>query len=456
MALHRLLLRHRVLTITPRQTYKLPVNPMQSPPPLRSLPPVKPVTREAERLKEQARRRVDTTADFHPAYVVWELTLRCNHACAHCGSRAQQPREGELTTEAALKVVQALAALGTREVVLIGGEAYLHPGFLEVVAALSVAGITPVMTTGGMGIRPALARDMADAGLRRVSVSIDGLEATHNRIRRHPGSFQSALKALESLQAAGLDISANTHFNRWNESELEDMYKLLQPLGVRSWQIQITAALGRAADRPEMLFQPWDLLQFLPRVAQLKRQAYADGILIMPGNNLGYFGPEEALLRSLKLEHKDAFQGCQAGRFVMGIESHGAVKGCPSLQSKSYTAGNLRETALADIWATGEALQFRRTDTDYLWGYCAECPFAQTCQGGCSFTAHALFGKPGNNPYCHFRARHFQKQGLRERLVPLQAAEGQPFDHGLFEIVLEPFTAAEPEGLISERPLPMV
>lgn len=64
---------------------------------------------------------------------------------------------------------------------------------------------------------------------------------------------------------------------------------------------------------------------------------------------------------------------------------------------------------------------------------------------GCTFTAHALFGRPGNNPYCHFRARSLKAEGKRERLVPGKAAEGRPFDHGLFDLVVEPFDAPAPD-----------
>lgn len=412
-------------------------------------------------------RRVNVAEDaYHPAYVVWELTLRCDHACRHCGSRALKPRADELSTTEALQVVEQLSTLGTREVVLIGGEAYLHEGFLKIVSALKAAGITPVMTSGGMGITVELAQKMAAAGLQRVSISVDGLEAAHAQIRRRPDSFAQTTRAIQAIQTAGMIASANTHFNRLNLCDLEGLYEHLLGLGINSWQVQITAALGRAADHPDMLFQPWDLLDFLPRLAALKRKGFRDGLLIMPGNNLGYFGPEEAQLRSplsskasqhLPAEH---FQGCQAGKFVMGIESQGAVKGCPSLQSKAYVGGNLRQQPLAEIWEHSEALAFRREPIE-LWGFCASCPFGSVCQGGCNFTAHALFGKPGNNPYCHFRARSLQKQGLRERLVPqavafAQASEtAQPFDHRLFELITETFDSEDP-ALRGERALPMV
>src|SRR6476659_5644738 len=112
------------------------------------------------------RRRLNVLAgDHHPAYVVWELTLACDHACTHCGSRAGRARDGELSTAEALDVVAQLAAMRAREVVLIGGEAYLHPGFLDVVRALTAAGVRAGMTTGGLGITAELARDLAAAGL---------------------------------------------------------------------------------------------------------------------------------------------------------------------------------------------------------------------------------------------------------------------------------------------------
>src|SRR5262245_28219769 len=63
---------------------------------------------------------------WQPTYAVWELTLRCDLACRHCGSRAGRARPDELSTEEALDVVRQLAELGTREVTLIGGEAYLR------------------------------------------------------------------------------------------------------------------------------------------------------------------------------------------------------------------------------------------------------------------------------------------------------------------------------------------
>ncbi|MCW5806167.1 MAG: radical SAM protein [Deltaproteobacteria bacterium] len=400
------------------------------------------------------RRRLDVVRERpFPAYVVWELTLACDHACTHCGSRAGVARDGELTTDEALGVVDQLAAMGTREVVLIGGEAYLHDGFLAIVRALAGRGIAPALTTGGRGITDELARDLAAAGLAYASVSIDGLEATHDRMRNLRGSWRAATTALDRLRAAGLATSSNINLNRLNHRDLEPLYDELRARGIGSWQIQITAPLGRAADRTELLLQPYDLLDVVPRVAAVKARAAADGIVVTPGNNLGYFGPEEAALRSLPGTPGDHWRGCQAGRFVMGLEAHGAVKGCPSLQP-AYVGGNVRSAPIAEIWQRAPELAFARARTpEDLWGFCRTCPFAATCLGGCSFTAHSILGRPGNNPMCHYRARTLAKRGQRERLVPAAPADGAPFDCGTFEVVVEPLDAPEappppPEQLV--------
>jgi radical SAM protein with 4Fe4S-binding SPASM domain len=396
-------------------------------------------------MAQTVHRRLEVVGDdFRPAYVVWELTLRCDQPCTHCGSRAGDARANELTTDEALGVVTQLKVLRAREVVLIGGEAYLHPGFFDIIAALKAAQIRPTMTTGGRQLDGTMAERMAEAGMYLVSVSIDGTEAHHDLQRAAPGSFGSAMAALAHLRAAGIRTAANTNINRLNRDDLEALYEVLRGQGITSWQVQLTVPLGRAADRPALLLQPWDLLDVVPRLAALKERAYADGILLMPGNNLGYFGPEEALLRSTEKDGADHWLGCHAGRYVMGLESDGSVKGCPSLQTQHYVGGNLRQQPLREIWdhAPELAITRRRTVED-LWGWCRDCPFAEACLGGCTFTAHSLFGRPGNNPYCHYRARTLAKEGKRERLVRRDPPPGVPFDSGIFDLVVEPFDAPD-------------
>ncbi len=121
-----------------------------------------------------------------------------------------------------------------REVVLIGGEAYLHPGFLDIVRALKAAGIRPRLTTGGRGITEALARQMAEAGLYAASVSIDGLEPTHDLMRAAPAASPRPPGRSVRWARPACSMAANTNLNRLNQADLEPLYEHLAGLGIRA------------------------------------------------------------------------------------------------------------------------------------------------------------------------------------------------------------------------------
>ncbi len=407
--------------------------------PGRSLPLAPPLAPKAP----AARRHLPLAADARqidrqtrPTHAIWEITLKCDLACRHCGSRAGRERPDELDTAAALDLVGQMAALGVLEVSLIGGEAYLRADWLEIIAAIRAAGMQCTMVTGGRGLTADRARDAARAGLQSVSVSIDGAPASHDRLRGWAGSHRAALEAAANLTAAGIPVAVNTQINRLSVGELPEVLETVIALGAHAWQIMLTVAMGRAADNPELLIQPYELLELFPRLARLKARSDEAGVRLLPGNNIGYFGPFEGLLRR---EFPRGHMGsCGAGCTTLGIEADGAIKGCPSLQSVPWTGGNVRDASLRDIWERAAPLRVMRDRTvDDLWGYCRTCYYADECRAGCTWTGFSLFGKPGNNPLCHHRAIEMQRRGLRERLVQVAPAPGQPFDHGRFEIVVE-------------------
>jgi radical SAM protein with 4Fe4S-binding SPASM domain len=388
---------------------------------------------------------------WRPIYAVWEVTLRCDLACRHCGSRAGHARGDELTTEQCLDLVRQMADLGVKEVTLIGGEAYLRDDWTEIVREIRKCGMQATMTSGGRGITAERAKIAAEAGLQSVSISIDGLEATHDRLRGVEGSFRSAVDALKHLRAAGIRVACNTQINRLSVPDLPELLEIIAALGVHSWQIQLTVAMGRAADEPEVLLQPHDLLEFYPMLARLKKRMDEVGVRLWPGNNIGYFGPYETLFKGTM--PRGHMASCGAGRSTLGIEADGAIKGCPSLPTDAWTGGNIRDNSLKDIWERSAPLRYTRDRTvDDLWGYCRTCYYADVCRAGCTWTSFVLFGKAGNNPYCHHRALEMKAKGRRERVVRREMAPGLPFDYGRFDLVEEDDPAASTETSVGESP----
>ncbi|TXD40685.1 radical SAM protein [Lujinxingia vulgaris] len=373
-----------------------------------------------------------------PLYCVWEITLACDLGCRHCGSRAGKARPDELSTKECLEVVDQLAKLGIREVTLIGGEAYLREDWPEIAAEITRQGMVCSMTTGGRDLSAERVEQAVASGIKLISVSLDGLQQTHDALRGRKGAFESALASAKRIADSPIRLGANTQINRLSLPELPALVDVLVELGINAWQIQLTVPMGRAADRPELLLQPYDLLEVFPLLAYLKSTKLTpNGIGLYPGNNIGYFGPYEQLLR-FRGEEGVHWSGCSAGKWSIGLEADGKIKGCPSLPTQHYTGANVRDLSIAETVATTPELKYLRERTvEDLWGYCRTCYYAAECKAGCSWTSHSLLGKTGNNPYCIHRAMDFERRGQRERVVKVEGASGKPFDTGRFEIVVE-------------------
>ena len=145
---------------------------------------------DAKTKKRVAPRRIteEDRKNPKPIYAVWETTMRCDHACSHCGSRAEVARPDELSTEELLGVADQLIRIGTREVTLIGGEAYLRSDVYKLVKHLTDGGIYVAIQTGGLGLTERRIAKLKEAGLRGIGVSIDGPADVHDVLRDRKGS----------------------------------------------------------------------------------------------------------------------------------------------------------------------------------------------------------------------------------------------------------------------------
>jgi radical SAM protein with 4Fe4S-binding SPASM domain len=251
------------------------------------------------------------------------------------------------------------------------------------------------------------------------------------------GSFARATDVLRRAHEAGLTTSVNTQIGADTMPDLRELMEAIINLGVKQWQVQITVAMGNAADNDDLLLQPYRVLELMPLLASLYQKGADRGLTMVVGNNIGYFGPYEHIWRGFG-DERVHWTGCSAGQTVLALEADGTVKGCPSLATVGFAGGNVRDLSLEQIWKTSKAIHFGRLRTTAdLWGFCRSCYYADVCRGGCTWTSHSLLGVPGNNPYCHYRALELQKQGLRERVVKIREAEKMPFAVGEFDLITE-------------------
>jgi radical SAM protein with 4Fe4S-binding SPASM domain len=327
-----------------------------------------------------------------PLIVGWELTLGCNLRCRHCGSAAGLAREGELTLNEALRLCDQFPALAVQEVDFTGGEPLVRADWWRIAAYLQDKQITTRMVTNGLGLSPDVVDRMRDVGLATVAVSLDGLEATHDRIRAHPGLFRRVIAGMERAAHAGIQVSAITAVNPLNLEELPGLRSLLESAGVDTWQVQPNLPQGRSHKNSELHLSDE---QFV-RVAHFFRETY-DATLdarfkIVPADSLGYF-------TELDLDDPP-WRGCAAGVASVGIRSDGRVTGCLSMPDQ-IVDGDLRELDLWDIWFNENAFAYsRHFSMSELGPECEGCEHAETCRGGCSSMSYGCTGQFHNDPYC--------------------------------------------------------
>jgi len=352
-------------------------------------------------------------ADYLPRVCVWELTLRCNMRCLHCGSSAGRARPNELTVGECLRVADQLLELGCTQTTFIGGEVLLYKGWQRVARRLWDGGCAVNLITNAFVFGDAQVRQVREARVANVGVSVDGMRESHDRIRNVRGAFDRALAAIARLRDEGIATGVVTSLVDFNAGDLEPLHELLVRNGVGVWQLQIVTAMGNVASRPGFLLDP----SKVPQITRFIRQKREEGrVLVYAGDDIGYFDEHEFCLRS-DPGTLSAWQGCQAGLRAVGIDSVGNVKGCESLYDERFIEGNLRETPLRDLWFREGAFAYNRQfDPSLLEGSCAGCDKGPICRGGCRGMCYFTTGSLYDNRYCCYPGKPQRREPITSRL----------------------------------------
>jgi radical SAM protein with 4Fe4S-binding SPASM domain len=162
--------------------------------------------------------------------------------------------------------------------------------------------------------------------------------------------------------------------------------------------------MGNMTDDRSAILDRADVSSLVRRLAELRRAGFAP--YVVAADNVGYYGDVEEELREPGSRVK-FWMGCRAGLEVLGIESHGDVKGCLSLPSGlngrfDFVEGNVRKRRLPEIWNDPNAFAYNRQfRVEDLRGHCAGCEFGEVCRGGCTWTSVAHTGHPHDFPHCY-------------------------------------------------------
>ncbi|MDP7111004.1 MAG: radical SAM protein, partial [Myxococcota bacterium] len=276
-------------------------------------------------------------------YLFWETTRRCNLQCVHCGSTCTtEPLPDELTTAEIDDTLAAVArAYDPAGVMLVvtGGEPLVRVDLLEVMERAARRGSPWGMVTNGLLVDDAMIEPLERAGLRTVTVSLDGTEAHHDEIRQRPGSWRAALAALERLNASPYlsIVEAITTVNSINAADLEELLELLLDRGIRYWRIGTVAPIGRAKERPDLLADGEQLAAALELVARVRR----DRPRVRGGGRMDLsFACENYVGERFEPRVRKHRFACWAGIRTAGILADGAIGACPDID-RHFVQGNI-------------------------------------------------------------------------------------------------------------------
>lgn len=341
---------------------------------------------------------------YYPKYANWEMTLKCNMNCLHCGSKAGKARKNELSESECIDIANQLIRMGNEQITLIGGEILLVPFWFKIAKIFADAGVYVNIITNGFNVGGKQIEEIKKSGIRNVYVSIDGLQKNHDIIRNRIGSFDRVIKAIKLIQQTGLQVGVTTTILDINFGDLEGMYQLFYGLNIAFWQLQIAAPMGRCATQRNALLNPKKMDSIVEFI--YKKRKLGGYPIVLASDNIGYFCKFDVNLRSMDLNESSHFMGCAAGLFNIGIDSVGNVRGCESLYSDEFIEGNLRKESLENIWNKKNAFAYNRQfKLSMLNGKCKNCDKGNICAGGCRQLSY--FSSRGDhfydNIYCNYK-----------------------------------------------------
>lgn len=325
----------------------------------------------------------------------WECTLTCNAKCKHCGSSAEKKKyEGELTTEEIKNAFKQIANDMNAHEILInvtGGEPLVRQDLCEVMEyATKELGFHWGMTTNGILLNDENIEKLRNANMETISISIDGLEKTHDEFRGVPGSYKTIIENIKKLKAANYvkHIQVTTVINKTNIDQLEELYNVMLELELDSWRLASMDPIGRAKENDNLLLDGKELKKVLDFILKKNKEKKLKLTYGCPG----FLG--------LKYE-KDArgyYFNCRTGINVASILYNGDLFVCPNVpRIKRLIQGNIRTDNFKEVW-DNKYKEFRAKDRTKC-ETCEQCEYWNFCLGGAYHTWNFEENKQNKCPY---------------------------------------------------------
>lgn len=324
------------------------------------------------------------------SYLFWECTLRCNFNCVHCGSDCtREAAVPDMPREDFLKILADIRPHVNPHktmIVLTGGEPLARRDLEECGKTIYDMGYPWGFVTNGWGLDERRLQSLLNAGLRSVTISLDGYtEESHDWFRGKKGSWLRAVNAIfRVVSTPGLVYDVVTCVNKNNIADLPKLRDLLLSLEVTNWRLFTVFPKGRAKDNPLLKLSIGEFRQMMDFIRDTRQEG---------GINVSYGC--EGYLSDYEIEVRDTPFFCQAGINIASVLANGDIGACPSLRG-DYIQGNIYRDDFWTVW--NNRYQIMRNRSWTKTGKCATCKSYKYCQGN---GLHLRDEKTGELLHCH-------------------------------------------------------
>lgn len=321
-------------------------------------------------------------------YIFWECTLRCNLDCLHCGSDCKkESMVKDMPVADFIKAIDDIKSIvnpNKTMIVFTGGEPLVRNELEVCGRKLYKRGFPWGIVSNGLHLTQNRLQSLLQAGLRAVTISLDGMKNSHNWLRGNPNSFEQAVHAIELLtKTPDLKYDVVSCINQKNFDELDAIKELLLSKGVKDWRLFTIFPIGRAKEHKELQLTPIQFKQLFDYIAKERKKG---DIKISYGCE-GYLGNYEG-------EVRDNLFFCRAGISIASVLIDGSISACPNLR-ENFIQGNIYKDSFKKIWQK-EFIKHRNRN----WlktGECADCDSFKYCEGN----GLHLRNEKGELLFCH-------------------------------------------------------
>jgi len=331
-----------------------------------------------------------------PVRIYFEITRKCNLYCKHCFVNAGKSQIDGLSHDNMLSLIDQFADARVLELRITGGEPTQREGWSVLLKHARSRGMSVSLNTNGVydNLEDTVSK-MIDIGLNQITVSIDGIDKTHDSIRGR-GSYNKMLKAVEYMHSKDLPLRFNTVINKRNYLEIPQIVQLADGL-VSEINFFYMRPVGRAIDLND------EMLSF-----EEHYQSAMDTIALRPKHpNLRIMHFEQSFTERSILEKKDPVDLRKTfpyGSTTIGVTCLGeyAPHGYSPYQDKSLTLGKYPDDSLTKIWHESQQLDEMRVWFSKLLKQCNACDEYNMRCAGLNFEMKVAenVGDISKNPYC--------------------------------------------------------